>query len=133
MVDEQRKVHEFHLRVGAPVHDRPTWPGDDVHRMRVGMIEEELAEFRNAGEAHSLALVADALGDLLYVVYGAAVEYGIDLEPVFQAIHTSNLSKCDPQAIRRPDGKVLKGANYAAPKIKELVEKQLATGAFGGS
>jgi predicted HAD superfamily Cof-like phosphohydrolase len=91
----------------------------------VALIEEELAEFRNAGEAHDLVEIADALADLLYVVYGAAVAYGIDLQPVFDEIHAANLSKGEPEVVRRPDGKLLKGAGYRPPQVARVLREQL--------
>jgi predicted HAD superfamily Cof-like phosphohydrolase len=124
MNDEQLMVHDFHQRFGLPCSDRPSWPGETLHRLRVLLIEEELAELRNAGEARNLVAVADALADLLYVVYGAAEAYGIDLEPVFREIHRSNMSKGDPQVVRRPDGKILKGEHYSPPQVAEVVEMQ---------
>lgn len=124
MTEEQSMVRDFHERFGAVANDRPTWCGEDVHRLRVALMEEELAEFRNAGEAHDLVEIADALADLLYVVYGAAVTYGIDLDPIFREIHRSNLSKGDPEVVRRPDGKILKGVNYTPPEVARLVEEQ---------
>lgn len=125
MNDEQRMVHDFHERFQLPRQDSPTWPGEAVHRLRVSLIDEELAELRNAGEAHDLVQVADALADLLYVVYGTAVTYGIDLDPVFKEIHRSNMSKGDPEVVTRPDGKILKGANYRAPEVAGVLEVQL--------
>jgi predicted HAD superfamily Cof-like phosphohydrolase len=89
------------------------------------LIEEELAELRNAGEARNLVAVADALADLLYVVYGAAETYGIDLQPVFREIHRSNMSKGDPEVVRRPDGKILKGERYSPPRVGEVMQIQL--------
>src|SRR5262252_4267422 len=80
--------------------------------------------FRNAGEAQDLVGVADALADMLYAVYGAAVEYGIDLEPVFMEIHGSNMSKGEPACGCRPDGKVLKGPGYRPPNVREVIEHQ---------
>ena len=124
MTDEQRMVRDFHEHFGALVSDRPTWCGDDVHRLRVALIEEELAEFRNAGEAQSLVEIADALADLLYVVYGAGVTYGIDLEPVFEEIHRSNMSKGEPAVVRRPDGKILKGDHSRAPDVRSIIAAQ---------
>ena len=124
MTEEQSMVRDFHQRFGAVANDRPTWCGEDVHRLRVALIEEELAEFRNAGEAHDLVEIADALADLLYVVYGAGVTYGVDLEPIFREIHRSNMSKGDPEVVRRPDGKILKGSNYSPPDVASLVAEQ---------
>ena len=125
MNEEQLMVRDFHERFGLPCSGRPAWVGEEVHRLRVLLIEEELAELRNAGETRSLIRVADALADLLYVVYGAAVSYGIDLAPVFREIHRSNMSKGDPEVVRRPDGKVLKGAAYSPPRVQEVLESQL--------
>lgn len=64
--------------------------------------------------------VADALGDLVYVIYGMAHELGYDLSKVLQEIHASNLTKMgdDGQPIYRDDGKVLKGPNYVMPNIR---------------
>ncbi len=125
MNQEQQMVHKFHEQFGLTQNTRPTVPGRHVHRLRTLLIEEELAEFRNAGETQDLVGVADALADLLYVVYGAAVEYGIDLEPVFAEIHRSNMTKGRPMCGCRPDGKVLKGPSYQAPNVRGVVERQL--------
>jgi predicted HAD superfamily Cof-like phosphohydrolase len=123
MNQEQQMVQQFHERYGLVRNSRPSIPGASVHRLRTLLIEEELAEFRNAGESEDLVGVADALGDLLYVVYGAAAEYGIDLAPVFAEIHRSNMSK-DPAARCRADGKVTKGAAYRPPDVRGVVESQ---------
>jgi predicted HAD superfamily Cof-like phosphohydrolase len=121
---EQRMVAAFHERFGIPRSERPAWPGDDIHRVRVALIEEELAEFRNAGQTHSMLEIADALGDLLYVIYGAAVTYGVDLEPIFEEIHRSNMSKGGDRPVCRADGKVCKGEHYQAPRIAEVLAAQ---------
>jgi predicted HAD superfamily Cof-like phosphohydrolase len=127
MNEAQRMVRDFHENFGLPRNDSPAWPGTIAHRLRVNLIEEELAELRNAGETQDLVEIADALGDLLYVVYGAAVTYGIDLEPVFSEIHRSNMSKGDSNAAARCDGKVLKGANYSPPRVAEVLERQMTS------
>jgi predicted HAD superfamily Cof-like phosphohydrolase len=126
MNQEQHMVQQFHERFGLTSNQRPTVPGGKVHRLRTLLIDEELAEFRNAGEAQDMVGVADALADLLYAVYGAAVEYGIDLEPVFKEIHRSNMSKGEPSCGSRPDGKVLKGPGYQPPRIREVIANQAA-------
>jgi predicted HAD superfamily Cof-like phosphohydrolase len=123
MNQEQQMVHQFHERFGLVRNNRPSIPGGNVHRLRTLLIEEELAEFRNAGESQDLIGVADALADLLYVVYGAAVEYGIDLEPVLAEIHRSNMTK-DARHGCRADGKVQKGPGYVPPDIRGVVEDQ---------
>lgn len=124
MHEAQRKVREFHERFGCVVNDHPTWPGSRTHRLRMALLDEELAELRNAGETADLVEIADALADLLYVTYGAAVTYGIDLEPVFDEIHRSNMSKGDPDVRVRADGKVLKGEHYSPPRVDKVLAAQ---------
>lgn len=65
------------------------------------------------------AQVADALGDIVYLCYGFALELGYDLRDVLAEIHAANLTKlgADGKPIYREDGKVLKGPNYHAPNI----------------
>lgn len=68
---------------------------------------------------------ADALVDLLYVVYGACLEFGIDANKVFDEVHRSNMSKLgeDGQPIYREDGKVLKGPNFFEPNIEKAMNR----------
>lgn len=67
--------------------------------------------------------IADALGDLVYVIYGFALEMGYDLRAVIKEIHASNMTKLgeDGKPIYREDGKVLKGPNYVKPNIPAVL------------
>ena len=62
---------------------------------------------------------ADALADLVYVIYGMAIESGMDLDSVLAEVQASNLSKLMPDGSvkLREDGKVLKGPNFFQPNI----------------
>jgi len=69
---------------------------------------------------------ADALGDILYIVFGAVIDAGLEdkIEEIFNEIHRSNMSKIeDGVVLRRADGKVLKGRNYFKPNIKAILNK----------
>ena len=68
--------------------------------------------------------IADALTDLLYVIYGAGHAYGIDLDACFDEVQRSNMSKLDEngKAIKRKDGKILKGPNYSPPNLRGIVK-----------
>lgn len=87
------------------------------------MIREELGEFEKAANDKNLIKIADALADLLYVIYGTGVSYGIDLEPIFREIHESNMSKGDPSILRAPNGKILKAKNWRPPDLQLILEK----------
>lgn len=66
-----------------------------------------------------LVEVADAIGDLLYVVYGAALTFGLPAREVFAEVHRSNTTKLDDDGnpIGRHGGKITKGPNYSAPEL----------------
>ncbi len=122
---EQQMVREFHDKFGVPTPDVPTVPPPHRAGLRIALIAEELEELRDAivrSGPIDMVGVADALGDLLYVVHGAALEFGIDIRPVFREIHASNLRK--EGGATRGDGKILKPAGWVGPDIAGELRKQ---------
>lgn len=117
-------VEDFMEAMGQEVNAVPTWPEDDIQRLRLDLIEEELDELHYAIDNKDMVEIADALGDLLYVVYGAGHAFGIDLDECFKEIHASNMSKLGPDGkpIKREDGKVLKPDTYFPPDLKNILE-----------
>jgi predicted HAD superfamily Cof-like phosphohydrolase len=86
------------------------------------LIQEELDELKEAMGQDDLAAVAKEMADLLYVVYGTAVSYGIDMEPVFREVHRSNLSKVG--GYKRADGKWVKPPSYSPACLQPILEEQ---------
>lgn len=84
--------------------------------LRCDFIDEEAAELRTAVERGDVLAVADALGDLAYVVYGAALHFGIDLDGVVAEIHRSNMTKTPAG-----NGKAVKGPEYRGPDLHGVV------------
>ena len=123
MNKEQQMVKEFHERFGVYAGKIPDLLPDDVAALRIDLIKEEVKELEVAYKEKNLVEVADALGDILYVIYGTAISHGIDLEPIFAEIHRSNMSKGDPEIIKREDGKILKAKNYVRPNLKPIIDK----------
>jgi predicted HAD superfamily Cof-like phosphohydrolase len=116
-------VGEFMQAFGQEVKDKAEFPDNDTIALRLELILEEVGELREAiGEAN-IVEVADALTDILYVVYGAGHSFGIDLDKCFEEVHSSNMSKLgeDGKPIYREDGKVLKGPKYFAPDLTKYV------------
>jgi predicted HAD superfamily Cof-like phosphohydrolase len=114
-------VREFHEKYSAPVRSTPTLisPKDRLRRAR--LIFSEAAEFIEAADKEDLPEMVDALADLLVVVYGAALELGVDLEPVFAEVHRSNMSK---NGGKDAGGKILKGPDFTPPDIIGELRKQ---------
>lgn len=123
MTKEQEQVKDFMSRIGQECPAQPTIPTDSVQYLRLDLIDEELKELNLAFHHLDLVEVADAIGDLLYVVLGTAVACGIDIDPVFQEIHKSNLSKF-LDGFSDLNGKWRKGKSYIAPDLKPIIEKQ---------
>jgi predicted HAD superfamily Cof-like phosphohydrolase len=120
-------VAAFHAAFGLPRSDRPTADvSARVAALRVRLLSEEVEEFAAATEAGDLVAIADALADIVYVAYGSAVTYGIDLDAVLAEVHRSNMSKLDADGrpLLREDGKVLKSASYTPPNIADILRTQ---------
>jgi predicted HAD superfamily Cof-like phosphohydrolase len=86
-------------------------------------MREEFEEVRAAMEEGSLAHIAQELADLLYTVYGTAVAYGIDLEPVYREVHNANMRKEGGGTAN--DGKILKPATWTPPDIETIIQAQV--------
>ena len=88
---------------------------------------EENDEYLDACKQGDLSLIADALGDKMYILFGTIISHGLQhkIEEVFDEIHRSNMSKLDKnnQPIYREDGKILKSELYFLPDIKQVLEK----------
>lgn len=87
-------VAEFQKQYENPILDKPTIPSDRKD-LRVDLIKEEYKELRDAVRDNDLVETADALGDIMYVLYGAILEFGFSdsFEEIFNEIHRSNMSK----------------------------------------
>ena len=119
-------VGDFMESMEQEVRIVPSFPEDHIQNLRKDLIEEELDELNLAIDNQDLVEVADALTDLLYVVYGAGHAFGIDLDECFKEVHRSNLSKLgeDFKPIKREDGKVLKPNTYSPPDLKFVLTGQ---------
>lgn len=118
----QQMVQWFHRTFGAVINQTPTLPDLATQALRIRLIREELAELSEAFMAADMVLVADALADLLYVVYGTAVSCGLDMAPIFAEVHRSNMSKVG--GYRREDGKWIKPDTYSPADLAPLIWAQ---------
>ncbi len=128
MKDKIAAVHEFHTAFKLGIKNTPTAHiGEDRNLLRYKLMREENEEYLEAANNNDLVEVADALGDMLYILCGRIIEHGMQdkIEEVFNEIQRSNMSKLgeDGKPIYREDGKVLKGPNYFKPNIKEILER----------
>lgn len=121
-------VRAFHDAFGIPNAKRPTGSiGDREALLRYKLIREENEEYLDAAMRGDLVEVADALGDILYILCGTLLKHGLEhkIDEVFREIQRSNMSKLgkDGRPIYRDDGKVLKGPGYFRPDIASILSK----------
>ena len=99
---------------------------EEIKELRFKLMEEENLEYLKATKENDLVEIADALGDMLYILCGTIISHGLQnkIEEIFQEIQSSNMSKLgdNGKPIYREDGKVLKGPNYFKPDIRKILK-----------
>jgi predicted HAD superfamily Cof-like phosphohydrolase len=122
MKEQLKKVEQFAKSFSIPVNENPT-EKIPINRkvLRYDLMKEENEEYLIAAINNNKIEIADALGDMLYILCGTILEHGMQhkIEEVFKEIHRSNMSKLDENGnpIYREDGKILKGENYFKPDL----------------
>lgn len=116
-------VREFITTFGQHISDTPAIQPRKIAWLRLKLILEEVMELMAAMWKRDLVGIADALADILYVVHGMAIAYGIDLDACFREVHSSNMSKLgnDGKPVYRKDGKVSKGPAYRKPDLRKVM------------
>jgi predicted HAD superfamily Cof-like phosphohydrolase len=127
MQNKLKAVQAFHESFQLGIQQKPTASlGEAKHNLRFNLMAEENEEYLEAANNNDLVEVADALGDMLYILCGTILEHGMQhkIEEVFNEIQRSNMSKlgADGKPIYREDGKVLKGPSYFKPNIQKILE-----------
>lgn len=117
-----KDVKEFQTAVGQNVGQAPAFPSDKERSLRVKLLEEEFNEYLHGESKDDLENIAKELADIIYIVCGTAVSYGIPLDRVFDEVHRSNMAKLvDGKPVRRDDGKILKPEGWTPPDIKKIL------------
>jgi predicted HAD superfamily Cof-like phosphohydrolase len=127
MKKQLNHVEKFHDTFGIPNEYAPKATiSNDLIDLRFKLMAEENEEYLEAAKNGDLVEVADALGDMMYILCGTILSHGMQhkIEEVFEEIQRSNMSKLDEDGkpIYREDGKVLKGPNYFKPNIAKIIE-----------
>lgn len=140
MKHEQQQITDFMVKAQQDTPQAPTMPDFNVRLLRYKLIHEELHELahafgftivQNANEtsvlethAPNLVEAYDAVLDLLVVVIGTGVAMGVELEPGWEEVHRSNMSKFI-DGHRREDGKWIKGPSYTPAQLQPIIQQQI--------
>lgn len=150
MREYQQKVKEFMVLAGQKCPDAPSIPSIEDRILRVRLSLEEVLEFAEAsgieisipspyypiainkqtnfnmsvvGDVDMLE-IADSISDISYVNNGAAITYGLDIEPFEDAVHENNLTKIST-GYRDEHGKLRKGPDYQPVNLKPILDAQI--------
>ncbi len=100
---------------------------EGTYLLRHRLMAEENEEYLEAAKRGDLVEIADALGDMMYILCGTILKHGLQdmIEEVFEEIQRSNMSKLDENGnpIYREDGKIMKSANYFRPEIAKILNE----------
>lgn len=127
MQNQLNAVAVFHNAFGVGMANQPTANvSEPINQLRHKLMAEENNEYLEAANNNDLVEVADALGDMLYILCGTILTHGMQhiIEDVFSEIQESNMSKlgADGKPIYREDGKVMKGPHYRKPNLKQFLD-----------
>ena len=112
-------VLQFHEKYDLPIAASPKLPDKERVQLRMKLLEKAYHDYRYAERAGDILEIADAMGDMIYVLAGTATEYGIPLEDIFTELHRSNMTRGEP--IMTQDGRLTKGPTYKKPELGRVL------------
>jgi NTP pyrophosphatase (non-canonical NTP hydrolase) len=118
------KVESFNRAFNLPIRIKPQLIKQQEYELQYNLLREELGEYGDACVANDLNGIADAIGDMLYVLLGMAIRHGLqdNLEAIFNEIHESNMSKLENgMPIYNEAGKVMKSNSYKKPNLENII------------
>ena len=120
------KVEEFYKAFKQDEFIKDGYVSRERGDLRFELMAEENDEYLRAVNNNDLIEIADALGDMLYILCGTILEHNLQdkIEDVFNEIQISNMSKLDSNGdpVFREDGKIIKGENYFPPNLKKVLD-----------
>lgn len=122
MKDVIESVRKWQEACGDVQPDSPEFPPPSMCELRIKLLAEEYSEYLRAEEQGDMVGIADGLADMIYVIVGTALHYGIPLDKVMQEVCTSNDTKIvNGRVIKRYDGKIMKPDTYVRPNIRDIL------------
>ena len=117
-----KSVQEFHCALYKR-NDLHTLAEKGVVLSRVRLMMEELGELACAMHEENIVLTADALADLLYVVFGTAAVFGVPITECYAEVHRSNMTKDFPLGVNSTQKGARKGKNFSAPELQPILKQ----------
>lgn len=121
------KVKEFHEKAELAINQPYS---KELMDFRLKLIFEEIQELADAAldvqeadnklEQHvCMQDLLKEMCDLVYVIKGMAVSFGMDFDKAYELVHKANMTKLP--FTKNEDGKIIKGENYQPPIMEGLI------------
>lgn len=120
--DWQEDIRQFHIQCRHYSAAKPAIPPNEVKTLRFVLVKEEAEETLKAILKDDLVEIADGIADTIVVLLGTANAYGIEMQPIWDEVHRTNMAKSGGK--KREDGKSLKPEGWKPPDVKSLLKKQ---------
>lgn len=117
-------VKDFNKSFKIEQKSKPSLISQEKFELKFNLMQEELNEYKEACKNKNLVEVADAIVDMMYVLYGFITQHGLSdvFYDLFEEVHKSNMSKLERgKPLFRSDGKVIKGSEYFKPNLKDII------------
>lgn len=118
----QADVVEWSKLLGVICNDKPVLLERSDKTLKKRLLFEEFAELEKAIQDDDLVSIADGAADLIYIILGVTAAYGIDMIPIWDEVHRTNMLKAGGPV--REDGKILKPKGWRRPNIAGLIRSQ---------
>ena len=118
-----KMVRRFRDKFGYENPISPILSDAKEDELSISLLTEECNETCDAIRAGDMVEIADGVADIIYIALGVALKRGIDMDPIFEEVHRTNMAKTGGKT--RADGKLMKPAGWTPPDIASLLEKQL--------
>jgi predicted HAD superfamily Cof-like phosphohydrolase len=115
-------VKDFHAGCGYQVSFTPSLDDEAKRILWMRLVNEEVSELSDALKGEDLVAAADAIADIIYVIIGAGLAFGLPISDLFDEVHKSNMTKIKGNMSTRKDGKILKGSEYKKPDIVKVLK-----------
>jgi Phosphoribosyl-ATP pyrophosphohydrolase len=111
--DAQADTFRLHEHHGILIGETPAIRRADF---RAALIREEAKETVDAIRDFDLLGAIDGMCDLICVVYGTAIEFGIDLGPFWDEVHKTNMAK-----VNSLGAKLVKPLGWEPPDLRRVM------------
>jgi len=114
-------VRDFHQKYDQPIAVIPGRPTVDIEIFRQTLLRQEYRELNDAIERGDLEQIFGEILDMIYVLIGTALVYGLPLHQGMIAVHNANMRKQRAMGDSNTT-KPIKPPGWVPPNLREILK-----------